>query len=488
MPVARIMVVEDESIVAMDIKMRLEGLGYGVTGTASSGEEAVALALRTRPDLVLMDIMLKGSIDGIEAAKRIKATLEVPVVYLTAYADEDTLQRAKVAEPFGYILKPFEERELRTAVETALYKHRVEARLRENERWLSTILTSIGDAVIATDAGGRVMFMNPVAEALTGWRQPDALGKEVAEMFQLADQETQQRVEGHIERALKEGVVVSLPDYTLLLRKGGAPIPISESVSPIKDDKGNVAGAVLIFQDASERRRLRQQMLRAEKLAALGQLTAGLAHELNNPLTPILLYTRMLLGQPALDAESRERLEVVSREVERVRRIVQDLHSFARQYQATKADVNVNDLLSHAAERATEELNSHRIQVRCELEDNVHIAADAYLLQQVFLNIIRNAGQAIESADRGGTIIVKSERRGEPGSAGVRVSISDDGPGIADEILDKVFDPFFTTKPVGMGAGLGLSISYGVVKEHGGTISVENTPAGGATFIIELPA
>jgi CheY-like chemotaxis protein len=151
MSVAQILIVKDESIVAMDIKATLQGLGYGVIGTAASGKEAVEPALRTKPDLVLMDIMLKGSIDGIEAAKRIKAVLEIPIVYLTAYADEDTLQRAKVAEPFGYILKPFEGRELRTTVETALYKHRVEAKLRENERWLSTILRSIGDAVIATN-------------------------------------------------------------------------------------------------------------------------------------------------------------------------------------------------------------------------------------------------------------------------------------------------------------------------------------------------
>jgi PAS domain S-box-containing protein len=487
MPVAQILIVEDESIVAMDIKMRLEGLGYGVAATASSGEEAVALAVRTRPDLVLMDIMLKGTVDGIEAAKQIRAALEIPIVYLTAYADENTLQRSKVAEPFGYILKPFEERELRTTVEMALYKHRVEARLRENERWLSTILRSIGDAVIATDAAGRVVFMNPVAETLTRWRQPDALGRDVADVFQIADEETQQRVEGHVVRVLEEGVAVILSDHMLLLTKEGTSIPISDSVAPIRDDKGNIAGAVLIFQDASERRRLRQQMLRSEKLAALGQLIAGLAHELNNPLTPALLYTKMLLGQTGLDAESRGHLEVVSREVERAQRIVKDLLSFARQYKATKADVNVNDLLSHALERAAEEISSGRIRVCCELGENVNVVADAYQLQQVFLNIFRNARQAIESADRGGTLTVKSERRGDPPSAHVRVSISDDGPGIAEEMVDKVFDPFFTTKPVGMGAGLGLSISHGVIKEHGGTITVEGLPGGGATFIIELP-
>ncbi len=179
----KILVVEDESIVAMDIKHRAEGLGYTVTGITPSGEGAIEKASETLPDLVLMDIVLKGDMDGVEAAQKIRDTLDIPVVYLTAYSDEKTLKRAKVTEPFGYIIKPFEDRELHSAVEVALYKHKMESKLKESEKWLSTTLESIGDAVIATDENGSVKFMNPVAMNITGWDEIDAFGKSLKEVL-----------------------------------------------------------------------------------------------------------------------------------------------------------------------------------------------------------------------------------------------------------------------------------------------------------------
>src|SRR5262249_35384557 len=156
-------IVEDQRVVARDIEEHVTRLGYSVVGITGSGEEAVRLAEEMHPHLVLMDIRLEGAVDGVQAAQRIRERLEMPVVYLTAYADEETLGRAKVTEPFGYILKPFEERELRTVIEMALYKHQVERKLRESERRYAITLSSIGDAVIATDDRMRVTFMNPVA-------------------------------------------------------------------------------------------------------------------------------------------------------------------------------------------------------------------------------------------------------------------------------------------------------------------------------------
>ncbi len=158
---AQILVVEDESIVAMDIQNMLKNLGYNVPVIVSSGEEAVEKAAKIRPDLVMMDIVLKGNMDGVEAADQIRTLFDIPVVYLTAFADERTLQRAKITEPFGYILKPFDERELHVNIEMALYKHKIERKLKENERWFSTTLRCIGDAVIATDKKGSIIFMNP---------------------------------------------------------------------------------------------------------------------------------------------------------------------------------------------------------------------------------------------------------------------------------------------------------------------------------------
>ena len=164
----RILVVEDESVVAKDIQWSLKSLGYSICAWASSGEEALEKVEALKPDLVLMDIVLKGGVDGVEAAERIRTNFDIPVVYLTAYADEHTLQRAKVTEPFGYILKPFEERELHTTIEVALYKHKMERRIKESQHWLATTLKSISDGVITTNTEGHVTFLNVNAEALIG--------------------------------------------------------------------------------------------------------------------------------------------------------------------------------------------------------------------------------------------------------------------------------------------------------------------------------
>jgi CheY-like chemotaxis protein len=172
---AKIMVVEDEGIVAADIQDRLRALGYGVAAVVDSGKEAEPTAGSSRPDLVLMDILLKGDIDGVQAAERIRTNLDIPVVFLTAHADETTLQRAKITAPFGYILKPFGDRELHTTIEIALFRHAIEAKLKKTERWLSAVLESIGGAVVATDKWGLITLMILVrVQGETNYPRPGA--------------------------------------------------------------------------------------------------------------------------------------------------------------------------------------------------------------------------------------------------------------------------------------------------------------------------
>jgi len=257
---ARILVVEDENIVSKDIENRLKSLGYAVSAVASSGEEAINKAEETQPDLVLMDIMLKGDMDGVECAEQIRDRFNIPVVYLTAYADDKTLQRAKITGPYGYILKPFEERELHTTLEMALYKHKMERRLKESEEWLSTTLNSIGDAVIAADKKGYVTFMNPVAQSLTGWKEEEIVGKPLKDVFNIIDEETGKQISAPVSRAIQEGVVFGLENNIILAARDGAETPINHSAAPIKDEKGNVTGVVLIFRDIAERKRAEEQI------------------------------------------------------------------------------------------------------------------------------------------------------------------------------------------------------------------------------------
>jgi two-component system cell cycle sensor histidine kinase/response regulator CckA len=261
----QILIVEDERIVAEHIVQSLQALGYGVSAVASSGEEAIRKTEENSPDLVLMDIVLRGEINGIEAADQIRSRFNIPVIYLTAYADEKTVKRAKITEPFGYIIKPFDDRELHTSIEMALYKHKMENKLRERQQWLSTTLASIGDAVIATDTKGCVLFANPVAQALTGRKQEDIEGKPLKEVFHIINEKTREPAEDAVTRVLREGVVVGLANHTVLMAKDGTQRPIDDSGAPIRDDKGNILGVVLVFRDISERRKTEEALRESEE-------------------------------------------------------------------------------------------------------------------------------------------------------------------------------------------------------------------------------
>lgn len=265
----QILIVEDERIVAEDIKDNVQSLGYEVLGVTSSGEEAVKIAKEINPDLVLMDIKLDGDMDGIEAAQIIRSLTDIPVVYLTAHADDNTLNRVKITEPMGYIVKPFEDKELQSTLEIALYKSKMEKKLKESEKWFSTTLLSISDAVIATDRKGFVTFMNPVAEKLTGWRRENTIGKPLKSAFNVIIEGTGRGIEDPVSRAILDGSVFVQPNETLLKAKDGTVTPIEESCSPIKDDKGNVMGTVLVFRDITERKQaekaLKQQAEDLEK-------------------------------------------------------------------------------------------------------------------------------------------------------------------------------------------------------------------------------
>src|SRR3984957_4328689 len=200
-PAARILVVEDERIVARSLRKQLTTLGYEVIGSLPSGEEAIQQAGEIRPDLVLMDINLEGAMDGVEAAATIRKQFQLPVVYLTAYSNKEILGRAKTTEPFGYILKPYLERELHVVIETALYKHRMERRQQDREKWFVATLKSVGDAIAATDDEGRITYMNPPAERLIGWESADARGETLNDVVRLVRADSRKPVQIQLDRA-----------------------------------------------------------------------------------------------------------------------------------------------------------------------------------------------------------------------------------------------------------------------------------------------
>lgn len=249
----RILIVEDEKIIALDLQRRLERFGYTVCESAADGEEAVRKARSARPDIILMDIMLSGAVDGIEAAKAIKRELQLPVIFLTAYADEKTLERAKEAEPFGYILKPFKERELYSTIDIALYKHKVDKRLKKQERLFSAILHSVSDGIVATGTGMEILFMNAVAENMSGWTEDEARGRRAHSVLSLID-----------SRTLAPVVAESQPDVghpvffrdAIMKNRSGHTYVVDGSVTKIHQADNETEGHVIAFRDISELKRM----------------------------------------------------------------------------------------------------------------------------------------------------------------------------------------------------------------------------------------
>jgi len=251
MPKYRILIVEDESIVAMDLKQRLIAMDYEVTATVSNGAAAIEKVSSYQHDLVLMDIQIKGDIDGIETARKIQEQFDIPFVFLTANSDTATVERAKNTGPLAYILKPFEDRDLRTTIEIALYRFQLEQKLKASEAWLHAVLKSIGDAVIATDIEGRVVFINAAAEHITGWKSSQAKNVDSDNLINLTIEDTEKPVKNPIKQCLRDGIIVGWTNHTILENCSGQTISIEYSAAPIQNNQGAQVGCVMVFRDVT---------------------------------------------------------------------------------------------------------------------------------------------------------------------------------------------------------------------------------------------
>lgn len=243
-------------MVAQDIRGRLEALGYEVAGVAYAAGDAVALAGDKRPDLVLMDIRLRGRTDGIEAASEIRGRLGIPSVFLTAYADDETLRRAGAAEPLGYLMKPFQDRELRAAIEMALYKHRAESALRDSELRFRTLVQMAPDPIVMADAAGGISLWNRAAETLFGFSAPEMSGRPLAALLDGEDRGRGAALLSELARKGElRGVELGVPG------RNGEAVPAELSLSSLRNDRGDALGMVAIFRDIAERRRARRELM-----------------------------------------------------------------------------------------------------------------------------------------------------------------------------------------------------------------------------------
>jgi signal transduction histidine kinase len=258
---------------------------------------------------------------------------------------------------------------------------------------------------------------------------------------------------------------------------------LQESASPLFDEKGEITGTVLVARDVTQEKRMEEQLVMTDRLASIGELSSGIAHELNNPLTSVIGFSQLLMEGDVPDS-IKEDLGIVHSEAQRAAAIVKNLLTFARKHAPVKELSNVNAVVEDVLRLRSYEQKVNNIEVENRLSPNLpEIMIDHFQMQQVFLNIMVNAEFAMQEAHHKGKLVVTTEKL----DGIIRTSFADDGPGITQENLKRLFDPFFTTKEVGKGTGLGLSICHGIVTEHGGQIYATSEKGQGATFVVELP-
>jgi hypothetical protein len=605
----KILIVEDESIVAADLRLSLTHMGYTVTAIARTGEEALALVRDTTPDLVVMDVLLDGTMSGIAAAEAIRALSDVPIVFVSAHSDEDTVRRSRLVAAHGFLIKPFEPRQLQATIDMALYKWGMERVLRANEemfrklaetipvgifitqsdrttyvnneaaritgfereeltgmqvrdvlhpdslphldalltawhtdgtrildqeiplrtrtgetRWVSLSITDIDfageprvlwaalditdrkaadarireqaafldvtrDAIVVRDLEGTIVFWNHAAERVYGWSPSAVIGRNMAEVLQRQDS---------TEWIRAYRAVIEHGEWTGELRhltNDNREIFVESRWTMMAGSDEAPKYILMVNTDITEKKQLEAQFRRAQRLEIIGTLAGGIAHDLNNVLAPVSMAVS-LLRIKLQDEQSQRILSTLESSVNRGSDIVRQVLTFARGVEGERVILSPKHVMREV-ERIIRETFPKSIEVSSDIpRDLWTISGDGTQLHQVLMNLCVNARDAMPE---GGSLSLKAENitlddkaarlhlGAKPGSYAV-LSVTDTGTGIPPAILDKIFDPFFTTKEVGKGTGLGLSTVSGIVRSHGGFVTVYSEPGAGTSFRVYLPA
>ena len=354
------------------------------------------------------------------------------------------------------------------------------------EQWLNTTIRSIGDAVIACDTDGNIVFMNFIAEKLTGWKESEAHARSLHEVFPIFNEDTRAPVENPVDKVRRLGTVVGLANHTFLVSKNGTEICIDDSGAPIRDSSGTMIGVVLVFRDITERRMSEGALMRAEKLAAAGRLAASVAHEVNNPLEGLTNLVYIARRSEELD-EIRHLLFQAENELSRIAHITRQSLGFYRETSIAthfSPAAVVREVSDFYANRAASLGVTLLVNTNTERE----VLGAAGELRQVLSNLLANG---LDACSKGDTIRLEANSATDPRDPtrlGVRISVADTGFGIAPEHIGSIFEPFFTTKK-DTGTGLGLWVSRELVEKHGGRLRVRsrNLPKCGTVFSIFLP-
>jgi PAS domain S-box-containing protein len=423
---------------------------------------------------------------------------DVEVIIITGHGDMDMAIECLRKQASNFLTKPVGEELLSLSLKRCLERLALKKKLKQYTLNLETlvreanielerayqfrenIIENSPDAIVCIRKGGEIIIFNSAAEKLLGYRKWEVIGK--MNIVQIYPPGVAKAIMKDLRSKDFGGSGILQKREVSLLDRDANEIPVYISAALLYED-GRETGSVGVFTDLREKQKLEKQLLRSEKLSSLGKLSAGIAHEINQPLTGVLTFAHLLLKRFKDDEKTRKDLEIIVRETTRIRGIVQGILDFARETLMQKKPRRIEEVLDQTLEIIVHQQRFFGVELKKEYDRSIpEVVMDANLMEQVFMNLILNA---LDSMHGSGQLTVRTHRVGQA----VEVDFSDTGAGMPEEILDKIFDPFFTTKDSteGMGMGLGLAVSYGIVKNHNGDIQVASKLGAGSTFTIRLP-
>ncbi len=490
---SRILVVEDDAIIYKEIELSLVSLGYDVVASAQTGLEAVAKAEKHQPDITLMDIRLKGEMDGIEAADNIRSRFNLPVIFLTAFAEEERLERAKLTLPYGYLVKPVQDKDLKITIEMALYAAKIESERRQAEDALKKREKDFGQLVENLSTGilihkkNRIIYQNPECKKIIG----ALTDSEMERFYEVIIDENRKTVIDAFNKLLSGETRTSNLKFRLLCKLEEENEVLEKwvqslaSVIKYKDEDALLINLI----DITKTREMEKHFDIQEKMSSLGRISAGIAHEIRNPLTGINSYLYSLqnfLNEDNFEVENlpmaRQIIEQIKSASHMIESVIKRVIDFSKMSTPKFRPTDANKAVNEAIELSLTSLRKAGIKLQVSLaEGPLQCFADPQLIKQVALNLINNAAQALEENKTEKIIKISTSAINK----NIIIAIVDSGPGVKQEIRQKIFDPFFSTRKDG--SGIGLSIVQRIVTDHQGIISVSENRYGGATFQIELP-
>lgn len=487
----RILIAEEDLSFTKMIEDSLnESGGSYLIEKASTGEECFKRLQNGKFDILLLDYSLPDG-NGLDWLRKFnESRIGIPTIFVTPKGDSKLSIEVMKEGVFDYINRsaecakafPFVVNRAVEGYTLMVEKVRLQKELIETKNFLESILDRAGDAISVVDLEGKILYWNEGAEQIYGYRKEEVLGKRLSDFLFPADESLREEEERLLEKLMirvKEGE--SVPNVEVKRQtKEGKEIITSMTISPLRDADGKVIGASRICKDITQLKKVEERLTLAERLTSLGELTAGVAHELRNPLAGIKINTQMLARKKDLSEMEKRLLDGSLEGIEKIQKIVDDMLHFAKPKASHFKEEEIHEVVEKSLAILQTQFKKGNISVTFERGQGLpKVRIDSHQIQQVLINLMLNSIQAME---KGGTLIIRTFSENE---GGVGVEVKDTGRGIPRSHLKKIFDPFFTTKSEG--TGLGLSISLKILVNHGATIDVESEEEKGSTFTIHFP-